>query len=175
MRKLATSAPSRENGTVLTRFRMRSKRSIVHFRSRCLTVFFHARAVEEISFSSILAKCMGRKNHAESGFAQTQHLGVPSLRGGAQQSLRIVRFPMEAEVFYFLPSIFAKCIGGKNTRNRGFRSLSRTIELFRNTKTRGCCTFPRKWDCSHSISLALDRLYKNATVTRKYGSALSWI
>ena len=50
-------------------------------------------------------------------------------------------------------------------RNRGFRSLSRT----------NICTFPRKLACSHAISLALDRLYKNATVTRKYGSALSWI
>ena len=66
--KTRAAAPSRENWSFLTRFRMRSKRSRAHFRSRCLFP---------------CARC--REN----------------LRGGAQQQLRIVRFPMEAEVFYF--------------------------------------------------------------------------
>ena len=66
--KTRAAAPSRENWPVLTRFRMRSKRSIVHFRSRCL--FPCARRRENIFFlPSIFAKCMGRKNHAESGFS----------------------------------------------------------------------------------------------------------
>ena len=44
-------------------------------------------------------------------------------------------------------------------RNRGFRSLSRTIEFSQYENSRHlhsrCCTFPRKLDFSHAISHAL--------------------
>ena len=115
---LTAAAPSRENWSFLTRFRIRSKRSVAHFRSRCLFPFARCR----LSFSSIFAKRTERN---------ARGIGV------------FVRF--------------------------------RELSSFRATQPRGSCTFPRKLACSHAISLALDRLYKNATVTRKYGSALSWI